>query len=89
MKKDSSNIEMEDLFSRLSEIKSAEPTENLFPKILDKIQEQKKVSKSMILAVASVLLILLGSEYIWIHNNIKQSAYIAMIPKSNNTFYNE
>jgi hypothetical protein len=91
MMKNSSNIDMEEVFEHLANIKKAEPSTNLHTRILNSIHKQNVIPLFWVRAVASLLIAFITTElYIASNKNNANSENISiMISKTNNILYHE
>ena len=89
--KKSSNIDMEEVFEYLANIKKSEPSINLYTQTLNRTQKQNVISLFWVSAVACLLILFISIEIYLLsnkENNYKQEIS-NFVPTTNNILYNE
>jgi hypothetical protein len=91
MKKKSSNVDMEQEFNYLAQIKQVEPNTNLYSKTSNRIRRQNIIPLFWVKAIACLMVAYLSIIfYFTLSKNNSDSKYISvLIYKTNNTLYHE
>ncbi len=89
--KNSSNINMEDVFDHLAKIKKVEPNINLYSHTMDRLQHQNVVPLFWVRAVACILIVLMSTEFYLVSNmaNTNHQEASIVISNTNNILYHE
>lgn len=89
--KKSSDLNMEQLFDQLANIKKVEPRVDLYKQILAKQKAQNTIPMFWVRAAACLLILFFATEFYIVSNtnSTEKQDITIVIPKTNNTLYNE